>query len=322
MMLWSRWRGNMHKCCGQKGQMKCQCKSNPCPFNLARPLKCSLGVLVTFPRCRPGLMWSTISVLMLLCSFHVRSLSDICMRVSVHICHCNAAANVWPDHVQRSVCQVGAAKREVQSTRLWWGQAINCDEAYEFWELFGLTGDKTSGVNTNASMLNTLINQGRTKRVTRTSTNYGEGVRAKTISLSVLGNGHPKRVIAMERGLIGNHTVACKERFLLVTDHSVARHDKLPPHSTLQTGRYTWLPLTASQAKVFQWLHLLNNPAFFESFQVTEEDDVEDVEEEGFQTEGPPQGFPVVLPDGVPSRVRYVRPPGQLTACRLFSFVR
>lgn len=222
----------------------------------------------------------------------------------------------------RSVSQVGAAKREVQSSRLWWGQAINCDEAYEFWELFGLTGDKTSGVNSNASMLNTLINQGRTKRATRTSTNYGEGVRAKAISLSVLGNGHPKRVIAMERGLIGNHTVACKERFLLVTDHSVARHDKLPPHTAVQHGRYTWLPLTALQAKVFGWQDLLNNPAVFKqvgSVQVTEDDDVEDVEEEGLETEGPPQGFPVVLPDGVPSRVRYVRPPGQL---QLADFLR
>ena len=213
-----------------------------------------------------------------------------------------------------SLAEVGASKRDVQTTRLWWGQCINCDEAYEFWDLFGLTGDKTSGVNPHASMLNTLINQGRTKRATRTSTNYGEGVRAKPISLSVLGNGHPKRVVAMERGLIGNHTVACKERFLLVTDHSVARHDKLPPHITSSSGsRYTWLPLTPLQAKVFQWQDLLNNPAYFKqagSLQVTEDDDVEDIDQPGLETEGPPHGFPVVLPDGVPSRVRYVRQPG------------
>lgn len=158
----------------------------------------------------------------------------------------------WP------LVQVGAAKQKI-STRLWWGQATNADEAHEFYELLGLTGDQTAGVNPHASTLNTLIAQGRTKRTARTSTSYGDSVGARTISLSVLGNAHPSRIVSMDRRLIGNHTVASKERFIFVTDYAVARHDRLPPGSAPPTGRWTWLPLTDLQATVF-WVGSLAEP--------------------------------------------------------------
>jgi len=71
----------------------------------------------------------------------------------------------------------------------------------------------------------------------------------------------------IERGLIGNHTVACKERFLLVTDHSVARHDKVAfSHCMAKWPLYLASTHSLGKAKVFQWQDLLNNRAFFKPF--------------------------------------------------------
>ncbi|CAK9074941.1 DUF3510 domain-containing protein, partial [Durusdinium trenchii] len=190
-----------------------------------------------------------------------------------------------------------------------WGQAFNVDEAYEFMENFSLMGaapkisasSERSVINSHASTLNTLVAQGRTKRATRTSTSYGEGVKSKHISLSVLGNGHPSKFIGMERGLIGNHTACTKECFLIVVDTSVARHDALPPHADVPDAqRWTWLPLTSLQATIFGWEDVLNNPAGWKGIASDGTDDAEDAEasEEGIETEGPLRGYPMTLPDG------------------------
>ena len=164
--------------------------------------------------------------------------------------------------------------------------------------LFGCLGDKarSGAVNPHASTLNTLIQRGKTKRATRTSTTY-EGNSSQHISLSILGNAHPSKIIAMERGLQGQHTAATKERFLLCVDHSVARHDALP-QSMLDADpdlpQWTWLPLTPLQATIFGWTDVVGNPSYF-----SDKADVAD-EEHG------EEGFPMTLPDGVPSRVRFV----------------
>ena len=205
--------------------------------------------------------------------------------------------------------QVGA-KKDVIAARLWWGQAVSLDEAYEFFDMFSLCGERTSAINSHASTLNTLVQQGRTKRATRTSTSFGEGVRTKTISLSVLGNCHPSRVVPMERQLIGNHDQATKERFLFVADEAVARHDKLPPGISAASGRWSWIPLTALQAKVFGWEDMLGNPTYFKqrAAAAVADDDFEAGDpQDSVETEGPASGYPVSFPDGVPSRIRYVR---------------
>ena len=141
----------------------------------------------------------------------------------------------------------GCNKKETAALRLWFGQAFNLDEAYEFLEslsLLGSRGDKAkdSSVNAHASTLNTLLARGKTKRATRTSTSY-EASRTQRVSLSFLGNGHPGKLIQMERNLEGQHTAATKERFLLCVDVSVlvpcSRRSKLlssagPAFSTTQ----------------------------------------------------------------------------------------
>ncbi|CAK9013513.1 unnamed protein product, partial [Durusdinium trenchii] len=99
------------------------------------------------------------------------------------------------------------------------------------------------------------------------------------------------------------------ERFLIVVDTSVARHDALPPHADVPNAqRWTWLPLTSLQATIFGWEDVLNNPAGWKGKASDGTDDAEDAEasEEGIEAEGPLRGYPVTLPDGVPSRVRYI----------------
>ena len=192
-------------------------------------------------------------------------------------------------------------KKEKSTSRVWYGQAFNLDECYEFLENVGLLGsrhdrDKASGaVNTHASTLNTLVQSGKTKRAMRTSTSY-ESSKAQHISLSLLGNGHPAKLISMERGLEGGHTAATRERLLFAVDVSVARHDRLPKdllEANSDLPAWTWLPLTPLQATIFKWSGLLNNPSYFKTGSEAE-DDSED------------EGYPVFLPDGVKSRVRYV----------------
>ena len=138
------------------------------------------------------------------------------------------------------------------------GRAFNLDEAYEFWGHLDLTGkprgEKDGAPSVSASTVNTLISSGKTRRATRTSTNFGES-RGWSVSISILGNGHPEKFIPMDRGSLGSHTAATKERFLICLDHSTARHAALPSNMQLPSGvsPWTWLPLLPQQAKTFGW---------------------------------------------------------------------
>ena len=195
-------------------------------------------------------------------------------------------------------------KKEKETCRLFFGQGFNLDEAYEWLESLSLLGcpgenkGRGTSMNSHASTLNTLLARGKTKRATRTSGSY-EGKATQHVSVSILGNAHPSRILLMERGLQGQHTAATRERFMICVDESVARHESLPK-SMLETDpdlpAFTWLPLTNLQARIFKFDSLLNNPSFFD----TREEEVED------ENDPPEEGYPVTLPDGVASRVRYV----------------
>lgn len=149
---------------------------------------------------------------------------------------------------------------------VWFGRACNLDEAYEFFGDLGMLStarsDKDKGSpSTNASTLNTLIACGKTRRATRSSTNFG-AARGKTVSVSVLGNAHPNKFIPMERGLLGNHTACTKERFTVCLDAAAPRHAALSRDSTVKAGTspWTWLPLTPQQAHAFGWEKFFNQP--------------------------------------------------------------
>ena len=200
---------------------------------------------------------------------------------------------------------------------VWAGRAFNLDEAYELFEGLNLIGtaraDKDRAPSVHASTLNTLIGSGKTRRATRTSTNYGD-VRGKPVSISILGNAHPSKFIAIDRAMVGNHTACTKERFLICLDHSAARHAALPEDATLppDVDRWTWLPLTTQQAAVFHWEKYLDEPrvaqdeGLAEDLVATEVGDA--VIAEGASV-GPPGSYDVSLPDGNESRIRYLKTP-------------
>ena len=125
----------------------------------------------------------------------------------------------------------------------WKGRAFNLDEAYELWGHLDLTaksrGEKDGAPSVHASTLNTLISSGKTRRATRSSTNFGES-RGTPVSISIVGNGHPTKFIPLDRGMVGCHTAATKERFLIAVDHASARHADLPADTTLPQGAYGW----------------------------------------------------------------------------------
>ena len=146
--------------------------------------------------------------------------------------------------------------------RFWWSTVANLDEAYEFLRELGLitpdsgaTSNKEKGPNAHASTLNTLLGTGKTQRNTRTSGGYGDS-RTCPVTLDILANLHPKMLIQMERGLIGNHVQETRARFLYCAGKSCKRHDALPEDFVLPPGvtsRWTWLPLSSRLAQSFGW---------------------------------------------------------------------
>lgn len=62
--------------------------------------------------------------------------------------------------------------------------------------------------------------------------------------------------------------------------------------------KWTWLPLTPLQATIFGWTDIVGNPGYFKD------------KENGADEEAGEEGFPMTLPDGVPSRVRFVAADG------------
>ena len=198
---------------------------------------------------------------------------------------------------------------------VWFGRACNLDEAYEFFGDLGMLStarsDKDKGSpSTNASTLNTLIACGKTRRATRSSTNFG-AARGKTVSVSVLGNAHPNKFIPMERGLLGNHTACTKERFTVCLDAAAPRHAALSRDSTVKAGTspWTWLPLTPQQAHAFGWEKFFNQPNKAREGRLPEDQaSIEgEADAHGAAFDGPVRGYIIELPDGVESRLRYRR---------------
>ncbi|CAL1166619.1 unnamed protein product [Cladocopium goreaui] len=184
--------------------------------------------------------------------------------------------------------------------RIWLSSGFCLDEAYEFLEGLGMMGTSQKGeggktASLNASSLNRLIQAGSHKRGTRTGTSSTTS-RPPPVNLSVCGNLHPSKAISMERQLQGNHVAACKERFIFCCDRSTPRHAELPADYISGDSAWTWLPLTPQQAVIFDWEAHLNRPA---AFSLPEDQ----APCNGYI--GAPEGYPLKLPDGVLSRVRF-----------------
>ena len=116
------------------------------------------------------------------------------------------------------------------------GRLANIDEVYACFQEFGLVHDEGKGrkgggggnvVNQHVGTFNRFLQFGECARATKTAGSYGEGAVAPT-TLGLVGNMHPDMAIAMDRGDIGNHTGALKERFIIFTAPRVQPHEELP----------------------------------------------------------------------------------------------
>ncbi|CAK0828249.1 unnamed protein product, partial [Prorocentrum cordatum] len=161
---------------------------------------------------------------------------------------------------------------EFRQSDVWGGRAFNLDEAYD--------------------------------------ATFGES-RGKRVSVSLLGNGHPGKFIAMDRGIVGNHTACTKERFVACIDQAAARHAALPAGSRLPRGvsAWAWLPLAPQQAQTFNWETYLDAPEaaaqYLERDAETGEASAANSQARSFV--GPAGGYKVEFPDGEESRLRYLR---------------
>ena len=209
--------------------------------------------------------------------------------------------------------------------RAWHSTLDNLDEAYSFLGKLGLIGSdarsgasRDTGPSEHASTLNALMGTGKLQRDTRTSGSYG-GAGSPAVNVAIVGNWHWKMLLAVERGLVGNHVAATKERSLYCAGAAAKRREDLPADFLLPPNqpRWTWLPLTAKLADSFGWSPYYQAPeAAAHTLQPGAEeagvargaaDDVAEVE-----AVGPSQGYKVELPDWVTLRLRYVRVNGIL----------
>ena len=118
---------------------------------------------------------------------------------------------------------------------------LNMDEGYEFLGALSVNaggaaaGSKDTGPCAHASTLNTPLGTGKLQRSTRSSGSYGSSNSA-IVNLDLLENLHPEMLIKIERGLVGNHVHATKERFLFSEGRACKRHDALPDGFRLPAG--------------------------------------------------------------------------------------
>ena len=129
--------------------------------------------------------------------------------------------------------------RDIPS-RAWRSIILNMDEGYEFLGALSVSaggaaaGSKDTWPCTHASTLNTPLGTGKLQRSTR-SGSYGSSNSA-IVNLDLLENLHPEMLIKIERGLVGNHVQATKERFLFSAGRACKRHDALPDGFRLPAG--------------------------------------------------------------------------------------
>ena len=120
---------------------------------------------------------------------------------------------------------------------------------------------------------------------------------------------HPEVAVPMDRGGLGNHTGATKERFLFYTARPVPPHSPVPPEYNLPEGHkpWSWAELDEDMAALAGMTELLHDPEAAEQagFQSATEDEVAAAGDDGVSYKPNILGYEFDLPDGVPSRLRY-----------------
>ena len=195
-----------------------------------------------------------------------------------------------------------------------YGRFANVDEAYAALSVFGLVQDEgrrsssssqaNLAVNQHAGALNRLVQFGESSRSTRTSGSFGEGsVPPTTIAMN--GNMHPEIAIPMERGTVGGHTGATKERIIFYTAPAVPPHEGLPSDYVLPAGMapWYWAEMDDDLGELCGLGHMLRDPELAASGGL-QRVSPDAIDESGlFQPDC--EGYVFNLPDGVVSQLRY-----------------
>ena len=197
------------------------------------------------------------------------------------------------------------------------GVLVNLDEAYDFLQSFGLLSDDSKagakggrgGVNPNQSALNKLMQYGQASRATKSCGSFG-AAGSPTVSCGIASNLHPSQYAPMERGELGSHHAATKERATIATGRPVQPHGPLPADYQLPPGfdRFKWVPLMPDIAAVLELTEGASSPDDAARSWERANPDPSAVGGEvvGEATYLPDaHGFKVKLPDGVDSQVRF-----------------
>ncbi|CAK0801158.1 unnamed protein product [Prorocentrum cordatum] len=195
------------------------------------------------------------------------------------------------------------------------GRLANADEVYAPFAAFGLIRDDShrsstnaQTVNEHAGTLNRLLQWGECPRATKSSGSYGGGL-TPAVSLAWLGNIHPEIAVPMDRGALGSHAGATKERMFFYTGRPEPPHSALPDAYELPEN-HAWAELDVDMAVLSGMKELIGDPEAAEQAQLPRaRAHADEAPEEGgdrsVRYRPDAEGFLFTMPDGVPSRLRY-----------------
>ena len=196
------------------------------------------------------------------------------------------------------------------------GRFANTDEVYAPFAAFGLVRDEKARssanalvVNQHAGTLNRLLQWGECARQTMSSGSYGGGL-TRPVSFAWVGNIHPEIGVPMDRGDIGSHTGATKERLFIYTARPVPPHSEIPPEYDLPADheRWIWAELDDDMAELLGMGSLLGDPEAAERSELARPEQGAEALRANAEDYRPDEtGYDFTLPDGVRSRLRYRR---------------
>ena len=147
-------------------------------------------------------------------------------------------ASDWPmvENAKDSKC---LALGVLPEPRIWYSSGINDDEFYPKATDFKIiTADprKMLEVSEHQSSLNKWFSTGESKRTTKTQGSFGMS-SDRAVTAGGASNLHPRLAVPLCARNVGQHLVACLDRFLFVTQRTVQPHDALPPRMSVTVSR-------------------------------------------------------------------------------------
>ncbi|CAK0852636.1 unnamed protein product, partial [Prorocentrum cordatum] len=202
------------------------------------------------------------------------------------------------------------------------GTLLNLDEAYKMLRMLGMIADTGSQkgpleVTDLASDFNRLFQTGVAAYATKTAGSSGQDAGASAC-LGVAGNAHPAITVPMERGGLGNHRVAVRGRWRILTAHVVEPRAPLPGDFVAPPGFHerSWPELMSTMAGPLGFPPGADIPEIAANTlprarDAPHSDAVAHESQSGEEYLPGVEGYYVQLADGTQSRIRFKRVPGK-----------